>query len=720
LTDELERRAGLLAESLQETVEPLLEKRSAVTLQKIVEKFGNRERLSGVAIYDEDLRPLAVTPSLSSRLSTVPEVVEKSMASNGGRGDFGTLDGERMHFYALPLKQEGRNAGALVLIHDAGYIDARLSEVWRHNFIRLLLHALLVTLTTIVVVRWSIVGPIAKAADWMKKLRTGEAGEPLSDLKADLFAPLTREITVMAKNLRVARAAAEEEARLREAAESVWTAERLKEHLRARLNGRPLFVVSNREPYMHVRTGNRIKAIVPASGLVTALEPVLRASDGTWIAHGSGEADMDVVDDRGRLRVPPDDPRYTLKRVWLTREQEDGYYYGFANEGLWPLCHIAHTRPIFRAENWLAYHDVNEKFAGAVLEELEGTEEPCVLIQDYHFALLPRMIKQQRPDARVAVFWHIPWPNPESFGICPWQRDLLHGMLGADLIGFHTQFHCNNFLETVDRALESRIDWERFAVEREGHATLVKPFPISIAFHDRAGGAAVERTSRRQKEELLKELGVAADFLGVGVDRIDYTKGILERFRGIERFLEKYPRYQGRFTFVELGAPSRTLIKRYHDLVAEVEAMADRINWRFKTKEWRPIVLLKKHHSHEEIAPFYQAADLCLVTSLHDGMNLVAKEFVAARDDERGALILSQFTGASKELRDALLINPYDTEQTADAIRYAVEMDADEQLDRMRRMRDTLRQHNIYRWTANLVRELSQIRLGQHAEVKAP
>ncbi|MBI3621835.1 MAG: trehalose-6-phosphate synthase [Nitrospirae bacterium] len=719
LSEELERRAGILAESLQETVEPLLEKRSASNLQRIVDKFGNRERLSGVAVYDANAHALAITPSLATQLANPPDVVTESLAKDRGLGGFDSLNGKRMHFYALPLKQEGQLAGALVIVHDASYIGDRISEMWRHNFMRLFLHALLVSLTTLIVVRWSIVGPIAKAADWMKKLRTGEAGEPLSFLKADLFTPLTREITVMAKNLRVARAAAEEEARLREAAESVWTPERLKENLRSRLEGKSLFVISNREPYMHVRKGNRVEAIVPASGLVTALEPVLRASDGTWIAHGSGEADMDVVDAQARLRVPPEDPRYTLRRVWLSREEEAGYYYGFANEGLWPLCHIAHTRPIFRAENWAHYQSVNAKFAQAALEELEGTEAPCVLIQDYHFALLPRLIKEQRPDARVAIFWHIPWPNPESFGICPWQRELLYGMLGADLIGFHTQFHCNNFLETVDRTLESRIDWERFAVEREGHATLVKPFPISIAFHDRSDDLSVENGSRAQKETLLRELGVTTKYLGVGVDRIDYTKGILERFRGIERFLEKYPQYQGQFTFVELGAPSRTLITRYHDLVGEVEAMADRINWRFKTKEWKPIVFLKKHHSHQEIAPFYRAADVCLVTSLHDGMNLVAKEYVASRDDERGSLILSQFTGASRELRDALLVNPYDTEQMAEAIRYALEMDADEQQDRMRRMRDTLKQHNIYRWTANLVRELSQIRLGHHPTVKS-
>ena len=454
---------------------------------------------------------------------------------------------------------------------------------------------------------------------------------------------------------------------------------------------------------------------MPASGLVTALEPVLMACGGTWIAHGSGDADREVVDARGKITVPPEEPQYVLKRVWLTKEEEKGYYYGFSNEGLWPLCHIAHTRPSFRAEDWVCYQSVNKKFARAILEELEYIEEPLILIQDYHFALLPRFVKEERPDARVALFWHIPWPNPESFSICPWQRELLHGMLGADLIGFHIQFHCNNFLDTVDRALESRIDWEHFAVERGGQTTLVKPFPISIAFPGPSNASTASKARRPTKENLLKDLGFKGKHLGVGVDRIDYTKGILERFKAIERFLDKYPAYQGEFTFVELGAPSRTHIKEYHDLIAAVEAEVDRINWRFKTKEWQPIVFLEKHHSHEDIRPYYETADLCLVTSLHDGMNLVAKEFISARDEESGVLILSQFTGASRELRDALIVNPYDIEDMADAIRTALEMSLGEQKARMRGMRQALKNRNIYYWAADLITALAQVRLEKPA-----
>lgn len=490
----------------------------------------------------------------------------------------------------------------------------------------------------------------------------------------------------------------------------MWTADRLAIHVRNRLEDGRLFVVSNRQPYIHLRRGKSVVVSQPASGLVTALEPVLRACGGTWVAHGSGDADMEAVDMHDRLLVPPDDPHYTLRRVWLSKEEEEGYYYGFANEGLWPLCHIAHTRPLFRANDWKHYQDVNRKFADALLEEMENVRNPVVLVQDYHFALLPRMIKQRRPDARLAIFWHIPWPNPEAFGICPWQRELVDGLLGADLIGFHIQSHCTNFLQTVDRIVESRIDWDHSTVQRLDHRTALRPFPISVEAVDLTGDLRQE-SGYEERGSLLKALGVEAVLMGVGVDRVDYTKGILERFLAIERFLEKYPRYEGVFTFVQIGAPSRTHIKRYHDLQAEVEAEADRINWRFQADQWKPIVFLNRQHSHQEIEKYYRAADLCLVTSLHDGMNLVAKEFVAARQDERGVLILSCFTGAARELRDALQVNPYDIDQTAEAIRTALEMRSEEKQLRMQRMRKVVREHNVYRWAGSLIGELCDVRL---------
>jgi alpha,alpha-trehalose-phosphate synthase [UDP-forming] len=528
----------------------------------------------------------------------------------------------------------------------------------------------------------------------------------------DLFRPLAWEVVTLAESLSQARTAAENEARLREASQSRWTADRLAVQLQSRLDGGRLFVVSNREPYMHQRNGKTVEVIVPPSGLVTALEPVLTACDGTWIAHGSGAADAEVVDAQDRLRVPPDNPRYTLRRVWLNKEEEEGYYYGFANEGLWPLCHIAHTRPIFRAQDWEHYQEVNRKFTAAVLEEIKDTPKPVVLVQDYHFALLPQMIKEKRPDARVAIFWHIPWPNPEAFGICPWQRQLVEGLLGADLIGFHIQSHCNNFLQTVDRTVESRVDWEHFSVSRQNHRTIVHPFPISVDLtDDESPDGDRYRANYDDRSALMHDIGVDAAFIGVGVDRVDYTKGIHERFCAVERFLEKYPKYRQQFTFVQIGAPSRTHIKRYHDLMAELEAEVERINWRFQTGKWKPIVFLNRQHNHEEIERYYLAADLCMVTSLHDGMNLVAKEFLAARRDERGVLILSQFTGAARELRDALLVNPYDIDQTAEAIRVALEMEPEEKQMRVHRMRRVIKEQNIYHWAGSLITELCELRL---------
>src|SRR3984885_13501424 len=685
-----------------------------VSLQQLVQRFGNCEHLLGVAVYDRQGGVVAITPGLADAISPSPPSIAKAMAPEREQSSFVKLGRVPVHILSLPFRHQnpGEILGSLALVHDVSYIHERILLVWRQTFFRVLAQVFLIVLITLLIIRWSMVGPIARAALWMRGLRTGKISFRQGVPDLGMFRPLAREVATMAESLNHARHAAENEARLRDAGASIWTADRLSVQIRTRLDGGKLVVVSNREPYMHERNGKTIDVVVPPSGIVTALEPVLNACDGTWIAHGSGNADSDVVDANDRLRVPPDDPRYTLRRVWLTKEEEEGYYYGFANEGLWPLCHVAHTRPLFRAGDWQTYQEVNRKFTDVVLEEIKNVEKPVVLVQDYHFALLPRLIKEKRPDARVAIFWHIPWPNPEAFGICPWQRQLVDGLLGADLIGFHVQAHCNNFLQTVDRVVESRVDWEHFSVLRQNHRTLVRPFPISVNLTD---DESIEGTQHRvnylERSSLLHSLGLEASFMGIGVDRVDYTKGILERFLAIERFLEKYPSYVGKFTFVQIGAPSRTHIKRYHDLLAEVEAEAERINWRFQAGKWKPIVFLKRQHSHEEIERYYCAADLCLVTSLHDGMNLVAKEFLAARRDERGVLILSQFTGAARELRDALLVNPYDIDQTAEAIRAAIEMEPEEKQVRVRRMRKVIKEQNIYRWAGSLITELCELRL---------
>jgi len=707
-----------LAESLAGSVERDLERGNVQTLRKTVQRFANRGNVIGIAVYDPQGHIVAITNELAPRMAEAPPVVLETLKENGEGDAFQRLADEPVHISVLPLYSPEKFLGALAVVHDAGYIRAQSVRIWRDTFFSGLAQVILIALITLLIVRWSIEGPIARTAHWMRALRTGRV--PSSRIgvpDAELYPPLAKEVATLAQSLNSARTAAEREARLRAEGQSQWTAERLTADLRTRLGGSRLFVVSNREPYIHMRRGRSVEVSVPPSGLVTALEPVLCACEGTWLAHGSGTADRESVDRHNRLSVPPDDPRYTLRRVWLTKEEEEGYYYGFANEGLWPLCHIAHTRPIFRAADWKQYQAVNRKFADALLEEIKDSEKPVVLLQDYHFALLPSMIKQKRPDARVAIFWHIPWPNPEAFGICPWQRELVEGLLGADLVGFHIQSHCNNFLQTADRVLESRIDWEHFTVQRLGHRTTVRPFPISVDIADVSSEPSPE-SAYDGRSALLKNLDVEALFLGVGVDRLDYTKGILERFLAVERFFEKHPRYQGQFTFVQIGAPTRNHLKRYHDLEAEIEAEAGRINWRFQKDKWRPIVLLNRQHSHKEIDPYYKAADLCLVTSLHDGMNLVAKEFVAARNDENGVLILSIFTGAARELRDALQVNPYDLDQTADAIRIALEMDPDEKQARMQHMRRTIREHNIYQWAGSLVTELCELRLDNSEKIE--
>jgi alpha,alpha-trehalose-phosphate synthase [UDP-forming] len=712
LTSEMERRSIILAESLQEAAMPLVQNNSLSRLTHLVERFGNRERLKGIAVLDSQGNIMASTPDLKPYIKQpLPQAVS-SMTEERSIDGFIDINGKKTYIYSLPLSVEDNILGSLALFYDASYIDVRLYAIWKHNLLRFITLSIFIVVITLLVVKWSIMGPIAHIAEWMRDLRIGKGkiSQPVTTMRGDVLAPLISEVTQLAKSLAIARTRAEEEARLRIQGESLWTTNRLKEHMRAELKGKKLFLISNREPYMHTKDGRNIKCITPAGGLVTALDPVMRICEGVWIAHGSGEADREFTDGNDKLRVPPEEPAYTLKRVWLTKEEEDGYYYGFSNEGLWPLCHITHTRPIFRLEDWVYYQQVTEKFADALMKEIADEESPLILIQDYHLALLPLLIKEKRPDARVAIFWHIPWPNPEAYGICPWHQEILMGMLGADIIGFHIQFHCNNYLDTADRFLESKIDWERFSINRGGHSTSVKPFPISVSFEGISEKIATLQEKALLRENILKEIDVHAEYLGVGVDRIDYTKGIPERFRAVERFLEKYPEFVGKFTFIELGAPSRTHIKRYRELTTEVEELVDKINWRFRMKGWKPIVFLKAHHSHEDINRFYRASDICMVTSLHDGMNLVAKEYVVARDDEDGVLILSKFAGASRELRDAIVINPYDIEEMADSIYISLTMESSERTERMKRMRTVVREHNIYRWAGSLITTLARLR----------
>ncbi|HVW78277.1 MAG TPA: trehalose-6-phosphate synthase [Alloacidobacterium sp.] len=712
---DLERKTETFAESLAANAESYLQNGDKAGLEAMVARFNNRDHLLGIGIYDTDLYSLVTTHSLSNVLPTQPQILRDAIARNRPETVYMRSHLKRLYVLAAPLHAINQNvAGGMIIVYDTGYIRAQIFRVWGQAFLHIAGQVLVIVAITLLIVRWSLMGPIARAAQWMKTLRMDRHVSPPTAKELDFLQPLTREVAPLAESIRQARAAAEIEARLRNTNQSLWTAERLADHVRTKLNGSNIFVVSNREPYIHTRHGNEITVTVPASGLVTAIEPILCACNGTWVAQGSGDADKETVDSHDRLQVPPNDPKYTLRRIWLSKEEEEGYYYGFANEGLWPLCHMAHARPTFRASDWEFYNKVNARFADALVEEIAQEKDPVILIQDYHFALLPRMVKDRLPHARIAIFWHIPWPNPEAFSICPWQQEILDGLLGADMIGFHVQAHCNNFLSTVDRVLEARVDWEHFSVRRKNHWSAVQPFPISVDFLDT--DSAAESGTGEQRSALIAELGIETTFLGVGVDRMDYTKGIVERFLAVESFLERHPRYQGKFTFIQIGAPTRSQIPRYADFQKEVESEANRINERFRRGKWRPIVLLSRQHSHAEVRRYYQAAHLCMVTSLHDGMNLVAKEFVASRTDRRGVLILSQFTGAARDLRDALIVNPYDTQATGEAIAQALEMDVNEVIDRMERMRLSIKEHNIYWWAGSLIGDLCDLRLSRDTE----
>lgn len=485
-----------------------------------------------------------------------------------------------------------------------------------------------------------------------------------------------------------------------------WTRERLESLARQRFGNARLVTVANREPYIHVFDDEAIRVTMPASGLTTALDPVMRACGGAWVGHGSGEADFQVTDERGRVQVPPDNPKYTLRRVPLSRCEEQGYYYGFANQALWPLCHIAYTRPIFNLSDWEMYRSVNRKFADAVLEEVEG--EPAVIfVQDYHFALLPRMLKNARPDLVVVHFWHIPWPNKEAFRVCPWQEEILDGLLGNDILSFHLQYHCNNFLDTIERAVEARVDTEQFSVTRNGLTTFVRPNPISVDPEEIEARLPVnlEQAERR----LRRRLRLGNEAIVVGVDRVDYTKGLPERFRAVDRLLTFHPEMRGKFSLVQVGAPSRVHIGAYRQLNEQLDAMADEINWRHGNGRWRPILFLNEHHEPSEVYSLYRFAAVAVVSSLHDGMNLVAKEYVSARSDVQGALVLSKFTGAARDLPDALLINPYSTDEFAESLYQALTMPPEEQELRMHRMREQVADNNVYRWAASLLTDAAKL-----------
>lgn len=709
LRNDLQYRSWLLSESIRISVEPNFE--NTDILKSIVDNFGEREELTGLGITNEKGENIASSSSYPSNVSSIKAITTDVIKNNKTKGEFESINGQDTYMYAIPLRQERNVTGTLVLMQDAGYIEDRIMETWKTAFLRLFTQILIITLSLVLIFRWIIHEPILSIVESIRHARLNKThNERLINIPdLPFLRPLLREVHSIRKSLTEARLSASEEARLRhEKIDSPWTAERLKEYVKDTIKGQVLVAVSNREPYIHEKKGDKISYYFPASGMATAIEAIMQACGGKWVAHGSGSGDKAVVDKDDRVAVPPDDPKYTLRRVWLTQKEEKGYYYGFSNEGLWPLCHNVHNRPIFRKDDWLEYQNVNRKFAEVVLSEIKDLKDPIIFIQDFHFALLPKMIKEKRPDAQIILFWHIPWPNAESFGICPFRKELLDGMLGADIVGFHTQLHCNNFIDTIRRELESLIDLEKFAVTRSNHISYIKPFPISIAFYNDKEAKGAEGTTKI-KEELFKELNIKSEFIGLGVDRLDYTKGIIERLQAVEIFLKKYPQYLHKFTFIQIAAPSRSGIKKYDQFGEEVMREVERINNEFKKNNWKPIVYLKRHHSQTELSQYYLLANVFVVTSLHDGMNLIAKEYIAARSDERGALVLSKFAGASAELSQAFIVNPYDIEGVADAIKDGIEMESTEQGRRMRKMRKVVKNNNVYGWSAEIIKAIANL-----------
>ena len=610
-----------------------------------------------------------------------------------------------LHVSARSIEGDNGSLGRLILVHDMSFIERRSAEARLYVMTLFGLLAMVISLISVVVAHLSWRGWINAVKGMLRGERTTNAA---SAGQVDIQ-PLVGDLHAMLRELNLER-------RVLVDSPQLWTPDKLRSLLHDELAGDEVLVVSNREPYLHVRGEAGITVHRPASGLVTAVEPVMRACSGTWIAHGSGSADRETVDRQDRVAVPPDKPSYTLRRIWLSKEEEAGYYYGFANEGLWPLCHIAHVRPVFRSADWEYYVAINRRFAAAVVAEAR-TDDPVVLVQDYHFALVPRMVREILPKATIITFWHIPWPNPESFGICPWREEILEGLLGSTILGFHTPFHCKNFLETVDRYLETRIEHEASTISYGGELTQVESYPISIAWPETVtdpalDGAIDAATSVAGcRRSIRDQCGLPHDqLLAIGIDRLDYTKGIIERLEAIERMLELHPDMVGRFTLVQIAAPSRSSLEEYQNLETRVRSLANRINERFPAGANAPILLKIEQHDSTQVSRYYRAADVCLVTSLHDGMNLVAKEFIAARDDELGVLVLSQFTGAARELHEALIVNPYHIEQSAAALYRALIMPAAEQRDRMRSMRALVRDFNVFRWAGHMLLDAARLR----------
>lgn len=691
---DLEIRSQLIAGTMEGPLIDLLGSESKAKLQAYFQRIIKDERLFAIGFCD-------AANQLMYKTQTYPDSIpcEGTSAVKAGQTAFFRLTQGAVHVSAIGMEANGRLVGRLMLVHDMSWVERRSSDTKWYLFYLFGIIGAVIALVTVVIAHLSWRG-------WVAGVQAMLRGEGLVGLIGDQrHKP---ELQPVAQDLRALIRDLESDKRLRDESQMSWTPSTLKRILHDHLAGDEVLIVSNREPYIHNWRDQHIEVQVPASGVVTALEPIMRACSGVWIAHGSGTADREVVDARGHIRVPPEAPAYEIRRIWMSSEEEDGYYYGFANEGLWPLCHLAHVRPVFRSSDWQRYKEINERFALAIIEESK-TDNPVVLVQDYHLALVPKMVRDHLPHATIITFWHIPWPNPERYAICPWYREILEGLLGSSILGFHTRFHCSNFINTVDRSLETKINWEDSTISYGGKLTAVNHYPISIEWPSRLLPDQPPVPACRTHIRAINGLP-HAQRIGVGVERLDYTKGILERFLAVERLLELQPEWIGTFSFLQIAAPSRSKIDQYQLLAQHVIALAERINQRFGLEGYQPIHLRVEHHDPPAITTYYRAADFCVVSSLHDGMNLVAKEFVAARDDDQGVLILSQFTGAATELSEALVVNPYNIDQCAAAMHLALTMPPAEQRARMRSMRDMVQEFNVYRWAGRMLMDAARMR----------
>lgn len=699
---DVESRSRLVFHSVHDTVLTLVlatdDRRAGRKIDELFKRISQDERLLAIGLCSPAGKLLQKSSAWPKTLPCPPApTAEQTFLPQH-------LDTGSVLTASFPLAVDRTELGYLVILHDLSFIERRSSSAETYLAIFLGLLATAAAGVTVLVARLTL-------RHWTRAVRKGLAYGSDAE-KEDGKVPV--EVQPLIREMRKILRAMDAPRSLTEAIRVDWGPDSLRSLLRNELPDAQVMVVSNREPYIHNLNHDEVIVQRPASGLVTALEPIMRACGGTWIAHGSGSADQLRVDDSDRLGVPPDQPSYTLRRIWLSDEEQDGYYYGFANEGMWPLCHIAFVRPTFRASDWEHYVAVNRKFADAVVAEAR-TPNPVVLVQDYHFALLPRMVRERLPDATIVTFWHIPWPNPEVFSICPWKEEILSGLMGSSILGFHTQFHCLNFLESVDRFMECQIDREHSTVSACSGTTLVRPYPISIEWPPAAlaGQPPVTECAAAVRQRFALKPGTR---VAVGVERFDYTKGIADRFRAVESLLENHPEWVGRFTLIQVAAPTRSRLSAYRDTQAEAEALVAAINARFGRDDWQPIILAATHHEPDAVFTLFRAADLCLVSSLHDGMNLVAKEFVAARDDEDGVLVLSTFAGASRELQEALIVNPYDIRSMGEAIHAGLSMPVDQRRERMKLMREMVGEHNIYYWAGRMLLDAARIRKRRHIE----